>query len=163
MRSRAPKFNIMDPIQKMEILDPYAYMLHGYNNSTSLTSTTENGINITGNKVKHEPKEAPDASPTPSAVHSDSQFKADSPGGEAAALVTPVLSAGPPKRRKTSHDSSIEAFTDDEKTPNDDYHFLMSLHPYMTDLSPSQKLRVRMKIQKLIFKELYGTDGDDIL
>ena len=41
---------------------------------------------------------------------------------------------------------------------DDDYHFLMSLHPYMTELNATQKLRVRMKIQKLVFKELYKDD-----
>lgn len=44
-----------------------------------------------------------------------------------------------------------------------DYHFLMSLHPYMTQLNGIQKLRVRTKFQNLIFKELYdggGPDGD---
>lgn len=44
---------------------------------------------------------------------------------------------------------------------NDDYYFLMSLHPYMTQFNGSQKLKVRMKIQKLIFKELYKDDIDD--
>jgi BESS motif len=45
-------------------------------------------------------------------------------------------------------------------TKDDDYHFLMSLHPYMVDLSAPQKLRVRMKIQKLIFKELFKDEDD---
>jgi BESS motif/Alcohol dehydrogenase transcription factor Myb/SANT-like len=43
---------------------------------------------------------------------------------------------------------------------DDDYHFLMSLHPYMVDLNAPQKLRVRMKIQKLIFKELFKDEDD---
>lgn len=47
------------------------------------------------------------------------------------------------------------------KAADTDYHFLMSLLPYMVDLSPSQKLKVRMKIQKLIFKELYKDDVDN--
>ena len=44
---------------------------------------------------------------------------------------------------------------------DDDYCFLMSLRPYMIHLSESQKLRVRIKIQKLLFDELYNDDNDD--
>lgn len=44
---------------------------------------------------------------------------------------------------------------------DDDHHFLLSLHPYMSELKLSQKLRVRMKIQKLIFKELYKDDDEN--
>lgn len=44
---------------------------------------------------------------------------------------------------------------------DDDYHFLMSMQPYMRQLRGDQKLRVRMKMQKLIFRELYEKcDGD---
>lgn len=39
---------------------------------------------------------------------------------------------------------------------DDDYHFLISMHPYMNQLKSDQKLKVRMKMQKLIFRELYG-------
>lgn len=44
---------------------------------------------------------------------------------------------------------------------DDDYHFLMSMHPYMTQLGASQKLKIRMKIQKLVFRELYKDDEID--
>jgi len=44
---------------------------------------------------------------------------------------------------------------------DDDYHFLMSLQPYLTQFTGPQKLRIRMRIQKLIFKELYKDDIDD--
>ena len=47
------------------------------------------------------------------------------------------------------------------KNLDDDYHFLLSLHPYLTQLNASQKLKVRMKIQKLIFKELYKEEDID--
>lgn len=42
---------------------------------------------------------------------------------------------------------------------NDDYHFLLSLQPFMSELSPIQKLRLRMKIQKLVFEELYANEN----
>lgn len=41
---------------------------------------------------------------------------------------------------------------------DDDYHFLLSLHPYMGKLSDTQKLRLRMKIQGLVYQELYSED-----
>lgn len=44
---------------------------------------------------------------------------------------------------------------------DDDYHFLMSLSPYLSQFTGPQKLRIRMRIQKLIFKELYKDDIDE--
>jgi len=44
---------------------------------------------------------------------------------------------------------------------DDDYHFLMSLQPYLTQFTGPQKLRIRMKLQKLIFRELYNDDIDE--
>lgn len=41
---------------------------------------------------------------------------------------------------------------------DDDYHFLLSLHPYMQKLNDTQKLRLRMKIQGLVYEELYSED-----
>lgn len=45
-------------------------------------------------------------------------------------------------------------------TNDDDYHFLMSLQPYLQQFTGPQKLRIRMRIQKLIFKELYNDEID---
>lgn len=50
---------------------------------------------------------------------------------------------------------------EDSFEQDDDYHFLMSMHPYMTQLGASQKLKIRMKIQKLVFRELYKDDEID--
>ena len=80
------------------------------------------------------------------------------------------------KRRKTDEvttSNGCGASSDDYPTasspgvnyPNssndDDYHFLMSLQPYLTQFTGPQKLRIRMRIQKLIFKELYKDEIDD--
>ncbi|CRL03465.1 CLUMA_CG016298, isoform A [Clunio marinus] len=80
------------------------------------------------------------------------------------------------KRRKTdevtttgcgasSNDEYPSASSPSGNLPNssndDDYHFLMSLQPYLTQFTGPQKLRIRMRIQKLIFKELYQDDIDD--
>lgn len=80
------------------------------------------------------------------------------------------------KRRKTDEvtttNNGCGASSNDEypsiSSPNlpnssndDDYHFLMSLQPYLTQFTGPQKLRIRMRIQKLIFKELYKDEIDD--
>jgi BESS motif len=80
------------------------------------------------------------------------------------------------KRRKTdevtttgcgtsSNDEYPSASSPSLNYPNssndDDYHFLMSLQPYLTQFTGPQKLRIRMRIQKLIFKELYKDEIDD--
>lgn len=75
------------------------------------------------------------------------------------------------KRRKTDDgvtttgttSSNDEFPTASSPAPNndDDYHFLMSLQPYLNQFNGPQKLKIRMRIQKLIFKELYQEDFDD--
>lgn len=79
------------------------------------------------------------------------------------------------KRRKTDEvttTGNCGASSNDEyptvSSPNlpnssndDDYHFLMSLQPYLTQFTGPQKLRIRMRIQRLIFKELYKYEIDD--
>lgn len=55
--------------------------------------------------------------------------------------------------------SEIGASEIGDRILNDDYHFLLSLQPFMSELSPIQKLRLRMKIQKLVFEELYANEN----
>lgn len=78
-----------------------------------------------------------------------------------------------PKRRRTDEvtTTACGASSNDEfpsesgnfptSSNDDDYHFLMSLQPYMTQFTGPQKLRIRMRIQKLIFKELYKDELDE--
>jgi BESS motif len=49
---------------------------------------------------------------------------------------------------------------DEADCKDDDFYFLLSLHPYMGGMTLQQKLRLRMKFQKLVFKELFK-DGDE--
>lgn len=75
------------------------------------------------------------------------------------------------KRRKTDDgvtttgttSSNDEFPTASSPAPNndDDYHFLMSLQPYLNQFAGPQKLKIRMRIQKMIFKELYQEEFDD--
>lgn len=85
----------------------------------------------------------------------------------------PSSSTQPAKRRKTDDGvtttgtgNSSDEFqfpTASSPVPNndDDYHFLMSLQPYLNQFNGPQKLKIRMRIQKMIFKELYQEDFDD--
>lgn len=79
-----------------------------------------------------------------------------------------------PKRRRTDEvtTTACGASSNDEfpsesgnfpssSNNDDDYHFLMSLQPYLTQFTGPQKLRIRMRIQKLIFKELYKDELDE--
>ena len=92
--------------------------------------------------------------------------------GAAASVVEPVLDCDNPRKRiRMEQDTSRNGLFLNNSINNqtssagdkldDDHHFLLSLHPYMAELNASQKLRVRMKIQKLVFKELYKEDYDD--
>lgn len=68
------------------------------------------------------------------------------------------------KRQRLSEDSNFNGSSTMETSAvpeDDDYHYLLSLHPYMKQLNSAQKLRIRTKIQKLIFKELYKEDIEE--
>ncbi|XP_055855946.1 uncharacterized protein LOC129919124 [Episyrphus balteatus] len=68
------------------------------------------------------------------------------------------------KRQRLSEDSNFNGSSTMENSAvpeDDDYHYLLSLHPYMKQLNSAQKLRIRTKIQKLIFKELYKEDLEE--
>ncbi|XP_032597565.1 uncharacterized protein LOC6556886 isoform X3 [Drosophila grimshawi] len=69
------------------------------------------------------------------------------------------------KRPRLSEDSNFNGSSTMDGAPlvpeDDDYHYLLSLHPYMKQLTAAQKLRIRTKIQKLIFKELYKEDLEE--
>ncbi|KAG5677216.1 hypothetical protein PVAND_006992 [Polypedilum vanderplanki] len=79
----------------------------------------------------------------------------------------PSNASSHPKRRRTDEvtTTGCGASSNDEfpsesgnfptSSNDDDYHFLMSLQPYLTQFTGPQKLRIRMRIQRLIFKELY--------
>ncbi|XP_070494784.1 uncharacterized protein [Chironomus tepperi] len=85
----------------------------------------------------------------------------------------PAIAHQHPKRRRTDEvtTTGCGASSNDEfpsesgnfptSSNDDDYHFLMSLQPYLTQFTGPQKLRIRMRIQKLIFKELYKDELDE--
>lgn len=65
----------------------------------------------------------------------------------------------PAKRVKICEDAESNGGSEDKE--DDDYHFLMSLHTYMGQLKNGQKLKMRMKIQNLLYKELFKDEEDE--
>jgi hypothetical protein len=92
---------------------------------------------------------------------------------QSASSSNPSNASSHPKRRRTDEvtTTGCGASSNDEfpsesgvfptSSNDDDYHFLMSLQPYLTQITGPQKLRIRMRIQKLIFKELYKDELDE--
>lgn len=67
----------------------------------------------------------------------------------------------PPAKRLRNEDEENNGSNgqlDDKE--DDDYHFLLSLHTFMGQLKNAQKLKMRMKIQDLIYKELFKEEGE---
>ncbi|XP_073837501.1 CTP synthase isoform X2 [Musca autumnalis] len=79
----------------------------------------------------------------------------------------PALKLKRPRLSEDSNFNGSSSMDTSTATPtplvpeDDDYHYLLSLHPYMKQLTAAQKLRIRTKIQKLIFKELYKEDLEE--
>lgn len=65
----------------------------------------------------------------------------------------------PSKKRKFEECETSE--NDNGIIMDDNYHFLMSLQPYMNLAIGPQKLKLRIKIQKLLFKELFKDDYEE--
>lgn len=168
MRSRAPKNESYEPH------DPFSYEVHPQTSSEFDDSCYRNDSLSDG--LIQIPDDDDDDGPLENSSHSfNGPYSGvlKIPNGAAAAVVEPVLNCeGTRKRIRLENDISRNGlFTNNQGSSNadvnldrsmdDDYHFLLSLHPYMAELSSSQKLRVRMKIQKLVFKELYKEDYDE--
>lgn len=171
MRSRAPKNEYHEPH------DPFSYEVHPQTSS----EFDENCYRSDGlsDGLIQIPDDDDDDGPIDNSSHSFNGLNMGVlkiPNGAAAAVVEPVLNCESSRKRiRLENDisrngiyptgpSNHQASNVDgnlDRSMDDDYHFLLSLHPYMTELSSSQKLRVRMKIQKLVFKELYKEDYDE--
>ncbi len=62
------------------------------------------------------------------------------------------------KRRFEEPNTSMENL---DLSMDDDYSFLMSLYPYMQLTNAPSNLKLRIKIQRLLYKELFTDDCDD--
>lgn len=73
------------------------------------------------------------------------------------------------KRRNFStsthtNDSSASAESNDlfvQRSLNDDYHFLLSLQPYLAELDYFKKMRVRIEIEELLWRTLTNNPKTD--
>lgn len=161
MRSRNAKS--MDGTQKLEMFDTYSYVSADYNvigRATDAQEVQSIKQEIFDATKKSRPKRKCSAeSPTPESmvnlmqspeVHSNvkkqQQLQQHQRTHNTTATPTDLLTVG-------------DASDIGDRILNDDYHFLLSLQPFMSELSPIQKLRLRMKIQKLVFEELYANEN----
>lgn len=173
MRSRAPKSEAFEPH------DPFSYEVHPQTSS----EFDENCYRSDGlsDGLIQIPDDDEDDSPIENSTHNFNGLSMGVlkiPNGGAAAVAETVMNCDSSRKRMrldndaasrngfgaggtSNHQGSINADVSLDRSMDDDYHFLLSLHPYMTELSSSQKLRVRMKIQKLVFKELYKEEYDE--
>lgn len=173
MRSRAPKNESFEPH------DPFSYEVHPQTSS----EFDENCYRSDGlsDGLIQIPDDDEDDGHMENSSHSFNGMSMGVlkiPNGAAAAVAEPVLNCESSSRKRlrlendisrngynnaggASNHQSLNADVGNDRNLDDDYHFLLSLHPYMAELSASQKLRVRMKIQKLVFKELYKEDYDE--
>lgn len=184
----------MDPIQKMEVIDNYPYMLHGLsqqqlsNETPNDESAATDTAAVTPDLIKVEPLDVSEVAtngnsssngdsggsteksndqktenPQPDSPNGGDGNKANATETNGSASAGDANTNGAKRRKCSAGDapaSTSEENGDGKGGNNDDYHFLMSMQPFMSELSLAQKLRLRMKIQKLVFDELYGCYND---
>lgn len=154
MRSRNSKS--LDGTQKLDGFDSYAYVAADYNNvieratdAQEVQSIKQEVFDVTKKSTTQKRKNS--ASPTPESIgHNLLQ----SPDTHTNSKKQRALATTPMDLLTVGDASEIG-----DRIMNDDYHFLLSLQPFMAELSPIQKLRLRMKIQKLVFEELYANEN----
>lgn len=177
MRSRNSKFTLMDPIQKMEVFD-YSYVPNEFNGLDRVTDDAQSRKLL--NNIKCEPQQQqPSSHPAPPShriVEKRKKSIEASPSRNEISLIPFQPSVDLQQhisitKKRNLNGSAVaidlstvnsDAIAENEtadKIINDDYHFLLSLQPFMSELSPIQKLRLRVKMQKLVFDELYGNEN----
>lgn len=142
----------MDAAQKLDVYDSYSYVTADYNVIERGTDVQEvikqEAFDVT-KKSQHKRKNS--ESPVPENVVAN---LLQSPEAHTNTKKR-ILNSSTPMDLLTVGDASEIG----DRIMNDDYHFLLSLQPFMAELSPIQKLRLRMKIQKLVFEELYANEN----
>lgn len=144
----------MDGTQKLDVFDSYSYVAADYNNvieraadAQEVQPIKQEVIDVTKKSMQ---KRKNSESPTPEAMANLLQ----SPEAHTNSKKQRALATTPMDLLTVGDASEIG-----DRIMNDDYHFLLSLQPFMSELSPIQKLRLRMKIQKLVFEELYANEN----
>lgn len=153
MRSRNAKS--MDGTQKLDAYDSYSYVAADYNVIERGTSDVQEVQSI---------KQEAQFDGTKKSMHKRKNAESPIPESVANLLQSPEAHTNSKKRTLNStpmdHLLTVgDASEIGDRIMNDDYHFLLSLQPFMSELSPIQKLRLRMKIQKLVFEELYANEN----
>lgn len=160
MRSRNAKS--LDGTQKLEMFDTYSYVSADYNvigRATDAQETQSIKQEVFDVTKKSRPKR---------------KCSVDSPSSESMVhlMQSPEAHSNAKKQQQQQHQRTLNNTTTPtdlltvgdaseigDRILNDDYHFLLSLQPFMSELSPIQKLRLRMKMQKLVFEELYANEN----
>lgn len=152
MRSRNAKS--LDGAQKLEMFDTYSYVAADYNvierasDAQEVQSIKQEVFDVT--KKSRPKRKNSSESPTSESMANLMQ----SPEPQNNVKKQRALNTTPMDLLTVGDASEIG-----DRILNDDYHFLLSLQPFMSELSPIQKLRLRMKIQKLVFEELYANEN----
>ncbi|XP_031619865.1 uncharacterized protein LOC116338617 [Contarinia nasturtii] len=158
MRSRNSKS--LDGSQKLDVYDSYSYVAADYN------VIERGGTDVQAvNSIKQEATF--DVTKKSQQQHQQKRKNTESPIPEenvvANLLQSPEAQQNSKKRILNSTPMDLLTVGDaseiGDRIMNDDYHFLLSLQPFMSELPPIQKLRLRMKIQKLVFEELYANEN----
>lgn len=145
MRSRKP----LKGTKKLDVYDPYGYVSADYN---------INGVDV---ESMQSIKQCASFGGRKNTRHQQKRKNNDSPIPEEHVVANLLLSpeSNSSKRRTLNlpQDSLTVGDASDigDRIMNDDYHFLLSLQPFMAELSSVRKLRLRMKLQKLVFEEVY--------
>lgn len=154
MRSRNAKS--MESTQKLDMYDSYSYVAADYN-------VIERGMDV---QEMHQPikQEAFDVTKKSTQKRKQSESPTPAPETMSNLLQSPETHNTSKKRMLNSTPMDLLTAVGDaseigDRIMNDDYHFLLSLQPFMSELSPIQKLRLRMKIQRLVFDELYANEN----
>lgn len=153
MRSRNSKS--MDSAQKLDMYNSYSYVAADYN-------VIERGTDA---QEMHQPIKKETFDITKKSMQKRKQSESPTPVAETMSnlLQSPETQNTSKKRMLNSTPMDLLTVGDaseiGDRIMNDDYHFLLSLQPFMSELSPIQKLRLRMKIQKLVFDELFANEN----
>lgn len=145
-------------IIKTEPFDASDEVVVNVNGNGDTGSGGKGGDDVNGAEKSNE--QTTENAQSPSEGDATKSTLAESNGGAGA---SDANSNGAKRRKCSATDATATSSSEengDGKGKNDDYHFLMSMQPFMSELSLAQKLRLRMKIQKLVFDELYGCYND---
>lgn len=153
MRSRNSKS--MESAQKLDMYNSYSYVAADYN-------VIERGTDA---QEMHQPIKQEAFDITKKSMQKRKQSESPTPVAETMSNLLQSTETQNTSKKRMLNSTPMDLLTVGDASEigdrimNDDYHFLLSLQPFMSELSPIQKLRLRMKIQKLVFDELFANEN----